>query len=222
MTAWINRLLELIYPPLPAIEEPTLMSLRSCPVCHEVYERGAATLSVCPNCLNRNWSLDQARAPYRADGVVRDHILAFKYNQAFYYLPRLVDWIEKGYQLYYAGIEPPFDALVPVPLHPRKQRERGFNQADEIALFLARRIRLPRMACLRRIHESPTQTRLTRAQRLKNPQGAFEVKSRFDIKKKRLLLLDDVFTTGATADACARALKKAGAAYVAVLTIARG
>lgn len=224
MNHWINALFELIYPPILLKHTAVPIEDKSCTICCEPYqgEEMPELPWICPRCINRDWFLDQARSAYRAEGSVRQLILAFKYKKEFHHLPQLVQWIEEGYRFHYAKKEPPFDALVPVPLHPRKFRERGFNQADEIASILSRRIHIPCLKALKRVHESPTQTQLSRIQRLKNSKGAFEVKSQFDIKTKRLLILDDVFTTGATADACAQALKRAGAAYVASLTIARG
>jgi len=112
--------------------------------------------------------------------------------------------------------------LVPVPLHPRKRRERGFNQSEWLAAELARRAKLRvAPAALVRLKETAPQTGLSAAARRANVRGAFAVRRRSQIDGYVVVLVDDVLTTGATALACAEALRRAGAAQVRVLTAAR-
>ncbi len=116
----------------------------------------------------------------------------------------------------------PVDLIVPVPLHGRRQRSRGFNQAELLAAELSRAAGIPMQAallCRRRPTES--QTGLTHRQRRENVRGAFEVRRPAAVAGKRVALVDDVVTTGATAGACTRALKQAGASRVVVLAMAR-
>jgi ComF family protein len=114
------------------------------------------------------------------------------------------------------------DALVPVPLDRRRRRKRGFNQAELLAGALGRRVHLPvRPGLLRRVKPRPDELLLTRRQRWESTRGAFAVPEGARVDKMRILLLDDVLTTGATLDACARALKQAGAGAVYALTVAR-
>jgi ComF family protein len=116
----------------------------------------------------------------------------------------------------------PGAVLVPVPLHPRRARQRGFNQAELLALALARRRRvaLAADALVRRANTSP-QTGLSAAQRRRNVRRAFFVARRARIDGRRVVLVDDVVTTGATALECARVLRQAGASEVRLLTAAR-
>jgi competence protein ComFC len=114
------------------------------------------------------------------------------------------------------------DAVVPVPLDSGRRRERGYNQAERIARPLARLIGIPfRPNLLVRTRPRPSQLRLTRRERWETVRGAYATHKMAQVDKVRVLLVDDVFTTGATLDACSRALKGAGAARVVGLTLAR-
>jgi ComF family protein len=112
------------------------------------------------------------------------------------------------------------DALVPVPIHWRRRWRRGFNQTDELALVLREHTGLPIEPLLRR-HTNSSQAGLTHQRRRANVRQAFSVAAPHRAAGRRLLLIDDVFTTGATANACARTLKQAGAAHVSILALAR-
>jgi ComF family protein len=114
------------------------------------------------------------------------------------------------------------DVVVPVPLHPARLRERGYNQADLIARPLARRLKL-RMKpfLLVRTKPRPDKLRMTRRERWETVKGAYVAREGIRVDNLHILLVDDVMTTGATLDACSRALRKAGAARVTALTVAR-
>jgi ComF family protein len=114
------------------------------------------------------------------------------------------------------------DVVVPVPLHPSRLRERGYNQAELIAGPLARRLGLPlRNALLVRVRPRPNKLKLTRKERWTTVRGAYAASPGARIDNLRVLLVDDVFTSGATLDACSRALTQAGAQAVVGLTVAR-
>jgi ComF family protein len=117
--------------------------------------------------------------------------------------------------------EEKFDAIVPMPLHWRKRWVRGFNQADLLAREISRRTHTPVRYALRRVRNTATQAGLTNAKRRKNVSGAFRPRGTKMLHGQRVLLVDDVMTTGSTAAACARALKMAGARQVVLLTVAR-
>jgi len=118
-------------------------------------------------------------------------------------------------------IEQTFDVIVPMPLHWRRRWNRGFNQAELLAHEVARRSATPVRNLVKRRRATTAQAGLTNAKRRANVQGAFKIKPGVRLNGQRVLLVDDVFTTGATAAACARALKRAGAAHVTLLAVAR-
>lgn len=114
-----------------------------------------------------------------------------------------------------------FDRIIPAPLHWRRRLRRGFNQAELLAQEVARRFGRKPDNVLRRVRATAVQAGLSHSARRANVAGAFRVRRGVSLAGQRVLLVDDVMTTGATATACAQALKQAGARYVAVLTLAR-
>ena len=156
-----------------------------------------------------------------ARGILRDLIHRFKYGRQFYLRRVLAQTLVEGMQV--ARIQSdPVDGLVPVPLHPTRLRERGFNQAEALAETLAKRAELPMMRCLERRRYTDTQTRFDRVERMQNLRKAFAMRKNTKVSGKHLLLLDDVMTTGSTLHECALVLREAGAASVRAITVARG
>ena len=212
---------DLLFPEAPETGRPARpIEPPFCQRCGEPFYGDLDLAFSCTNCGRRPWSLEWARAGFIAEGAVRDAIHAFKYGGHYHQVTRLGAWLDQAYEAHASAGG--WDALVPVPLHPLRRRERGFNQSAELARELSRKRWIPMRPCLNRSKETVSQARQGRAARLRNLRNAFNLKSRFDVRGQNLLLIDDVFTTGATADACAHALRKVGAARVCVLTVARG
>lgn len=212
MNIWVKSVLDLVYPVeglsanLPCIGE------HLCVRCGEPYEGEIEGEFRCSNCAGRRWYIARARAAYRAHGQVREMIHEFKYNGHFHHLPQLTTWLKEGFDQFYRDDLMPWDALVPVPLYPLRKRERGFNQAEELARTLSKLVKIPVLNVLERIKKTEMQAKLRRSERLRNQMRAYELKSGFDLRGKKLLIIDDVFTTGATVNACAHILKDAGQA----------
>jgi competence protein ComFC len=154
-------------------------------------------------------------------GVARELIHRFKYGGETWLAGLLAEFLEQGLRDTRL-VDKPFDAVVPVPLHPLRRREREFNQAEVLARELARRQGWEFCDALQRIRYTVTQTHFDRRHRMKNLRNAFRVHRKAAIAGKRLLLVDDVLTTGSTLDECARMLQKAGAEAIYALTVARG
>lgn len=191
-----------------------------CRMCSQPFDGAITSEFTCSNCAGRKFHFDCAAARYLSRGVVREFIHRFKYNRDFYLRHQLAAWAADA--LDDPRLHAPIDAFVPVPLHATRQREREFNQAEEIARLLGRRAGIPLLPALRRIRYTTTQTRLDRHERMENLRNAFRVRHSPRVQSRHLVIVDDVFTTGATVDECARVLRLAGAASVRVVTVARG
>ena len=171
---------------------------------------------LCPLCSTGANRFDLCDSYGSYDGVLRELIHLFKYERVTPLASRFGALLSRA-----APRDGAFDAVVPMPLHWWRRWRRGFNQAELLGREVALRLGIPMVRVVKRRKPTAPQTGLTSAARRRNVAGAFRVAARREIAGKRLLLVDDVLTTGATVNACAAALKAAGASYVAVLTLAR-
>ena len=192
-----------------------------CERCGRPYEGHITTQFECANCREMEWHFQSARSAVMARDPVLEVIHRYKYQRALWFEPFLAELL--------IGVAAPAlagkrgDLIVPVPLHPTKLREREFNQAERLANWLGAATRIPvNKRLLRRVAPTRTQTQLSRPERLANVRNAFAMRGRERLNGERIVLLDDVFTTGATTSACAKVLMTAGAAEVCVWTVARG
>ncbi len=192
-----------------------------CQRCGLPYEGDISTPFECSNCRDVELFFSAARSAVTAKGVTLEIIHRFKYQRALWFEPFLADLLLRA-ALPELGVGK-WDMIVPVPLHPTKRREREFNQATRIASHLAQAMKLPLdedLVC--RVSATRTQTLLTKRQRADNVRRAFAPVSGAKLSGERVVLVDDVLTTGATTSACARVLRECGAGDVCVWTVARG
>jgi ComF family protein len=236
-----DALVSVVFPSACRICERLLTSASRVPICQEclssfkgvpsvicevcgrplpALERKEGVPLLCPACQNRTYAFDRARsfAVYE-DAVVRA-ILLLKFEQieplGAWFSERLAEMVSADAILLSA------DVVVPVPLHHERERERGYNQAALLSEPLARRLRLPHKAVLlMRTRARPDKQMLSLEERWESVRGAFATRPGSQVDNLRVLLVDDVLTTGATLDACARALRDAGAKSVIGLTVAR-
>lgn len=209
---------------LPWVEAPY------CKVCGEVYDGALTHEFRCSNCSGRRLEFEFAVAACHAEAATRELIHQFKYERRLHLRGALAS-------LMLRILEEPRLArenlgewlLVPVPLHPSREADREYNQSWELCQRLSRLTGIPAAKALVRTRETEPQAGLHRGERLKNLRGAFAVaKARFwrpqaDLQGRRILLVDDVFTTGATTNECARVLRREGGAEkVVVITATRG
>jgi len=192
-----------------------------CQRCGLPYEGAITNEFECGNCREMELQFRSARAAAAAQGVVLEAIHRYKYQRALWFEPFLADLLVRaaGPALVAGG----WNLIVPVPLHPLKKREREFNQAERLAARLARACGLRvDLRLLRRTRFTLSQTQLTRAERADNVRHAFHLRRGGRLHGERVVLVDDVLTTGATTSACARVLREAGSSEVCVWTVARG
>jgi len=234
---FLHALLDVILPPICHICHsyiPNAGTLHICPVCRDLLPLvlspicpvcgipfvGTGSDHRCGACLAGPPHFDIARAPFLYEGAIRDLIHAFKYSQKTHLRNPLALLTLEGVGGFLTEQNP--HLIVPVPLHRSRLRQRGFNQAVLLGKILSRHLSLAVLTdVLARTRPTAPQINLSATERRVNVKGAFTVCTPDLVAGKRLLLLDDVMTTGSTMDECAKELKKAGAAAVIAVTIAR-
>jgi len=198
-----------------------------CEKCGEGFEGNIEGTFKCPNCSHLKFSFEFARpACFRSEELL--HLIhRLKYKREIHFakdLGKIACGAFSDERLAVALMEK--WPLIPVPLHWLREQKRHFNQAAEIARAMAKERDLPLVPALKRTRSTQTQTQLTRVKRLANLKGAFQLtaagKRHLTSKPGGAILVDDVFTTGSTVDACARVLKKAGYPRIVVITVMRG
>jgi len=230
--SWSKKILDLIYPPHCTLcGDSGQAGLELCPACLADLPHNRLCCSVCAlplsgsdthtlvcgECQRKPPAFDQCLAPFRYEGRIRELIARFKFRGDLA-TGRLLSTLLGNFlaEADFGDVE----ALIPVPLHPSRLRERGYNQALELARPLSRRLGvtlLPR-AC-RRARATPPQSRLDQRERRRNLRGAFETDGPINVR--HLAVLDDVMTTGATVGELTKVLKRAGAQRVDVWALAR-
>jgi ComF family protein len=233
--ATLRPLLNVALPPLcPSCREPVRDAGALCPACWSklnfiarpycerlgipfAYDPGPGILSM--QAIADPPAYARARAAVRFDAVARDLVHALKYGDRLDLAPTLGGWMASAGRELLADA----DALVPVPLHWRRLWARRFNQSAALSRAISAAARVPVCTALKRVRATPQQVGLSRSERAENMQGAFRVPAdaKAEVVGRRLVVIDDVLTSGATVDACARALLRAGAGAVDVLVFAR-
>ncbi len=237
--SWLKAAMAFIYPESCQLCEVERASAGDCFVCADCrskvrfveppfcqrcglpYEGAITTAFKCANCSDSELHFRFARSAVIARGPTREIIHRYKYNRALWFEPFLADVLiqqaRRELELEH------WDWIVPIPLHPTKEREREFNQAERLSVRLARATGIAmNKDLLRRVVSTRTQTLLSRQEREANVSRAFAMYRNLRLKGEKIVLIDDVFTTGATSSACARVLRVAGAGDVCVWTVARG
>lgn len=195
------------------IEEPF------CRICGKPFAKSAGNSHLCGYCLSHTWHFERARGVMEYRGPIAAAVKAFKYNGDMAVLETFTFFM-KLHCRHHRLPEP--DLILPVPLHPERLRKRGFNQALLLSrkLFPAKK-KIIDPFLLERCRRTTPQTGLSVVERRGNVRNAFRVRDPRKIQGKRIILVDDVFTTGATVNECARILKKNRASGVEVVTFAR-
>lgn len=191
-----------------------------CLCCGQFFE-GAGGPHLCRACLERTPPFVKHRSCARYEGIVKDVILLYKYRGFEILGQYLGDFIGRTLGLeedLWSGVE----AIIPVPLHPAKEKKRGFNQARVLAQRLSKIMNVKLIEKrLVKIKNTPPQTFLEADERARNVSGAFKLKKPEELKSMIVLLVDDVYTTGSTLRECSLVLKKAGVKEVRAVTVAQ-
>ena len=192
-----------------------------CEKCGLPYGGAITTQFQCSNCSELDLHFSKARSAALADPMLLEIIHRYKYNRSLWFEPFLAGLLINAASP--TLLSEQWDLIVPVPLYSLKRTEREFNQAERLARHLsdATQISLERRL-LRRVQPTRTQTRLSRRERIENVRKAFALFPGKRLNGQRIVLVDDVLTTGATTSACAKVLLDGGAADVSVWTVARG
>lgn len=191
-----------------------------CDACGYPFEFDAGIDPLCGNCTIRHPAYDKARAAFVYDHVSRKLVLSFKHGGRTEGLDMFVTHMRRAGRQFWDDA----DMLIPVPLHPTRLIKRRYNQAALLARALSKQTGVPfNPDLLFRTRATPSQGEQTGKGRFRNVRGAFEVprQVKHKIQNAHVVLIDDVMTTGATLESCARTLKRAGAAYINVVTLAR-
>jgi ComF family protein len=234
--ALLNRAIDLLLPPrciatgdivdAPGLLSPsawtalTFIEAPFCATCGLPFTFETSITTVCASCIDLEPVFDAARSAVVYNDASRKLVIDFKYGDRMHYVETFTPWLMRtGEKLLDEA-----DLIIPVPLHARRLWRRRFNQSAVLAQALSKRTG---KACLPdgliRLRQTVPQKGLSRKNRADNVKNAFAVNGRYlmQMKGRNVLLIDDVFTSGATLNECARTLKKYGAAQVFVLTLAR-
>ncbi|MBO4262597.1 MAG: ComF family protein [Clostridia bacterium] len=196
--------------------------LRSLPfndgyICDRCGRKTSAPALVCDACANKDIFFDGARSVFLYESPVSTAIKGLKYFGKKYLVREFSREMARVYlKAFYSC-----DAILPVPAYYKHERERGYNQSELLSLALGERLDIPVITdAVIKTRDTVSQVKLSAKERFINLSGSFRISDKSKVKDKRLLVVDDVMTTGATLNAIARALKKAGAAEVYGVTVA--
>lgn len=188
------------------------------PACRRCGCPNVADPATCPNCAGKPFDFDRLVVPWQFGKNVQKLIHGLKYEGKTFVVPVLVDAIVR--RISWLGIVCSDTVVVPVPLHSSRMRERGYNQSQLLAKGVARTLGIRTENVLNRTRPTATQTQLGLAERARNVDRAFAVRLPKRVSRKPVLLIDDVFTTGATVNACTKVLLEAHASEVTVVAVA--
>jgi ComF family protein len=226
-----RRALDLVYPPR-CVSCGSIGQEVLCSSCHTLIQRlypplcdvcgSPITGEYCTYCSGLSLFFDHGAAYGTYNGALRRAILNLKYRRWLRSVEPLSAMLIEAFQADWNASLQTADCVVPVPIHRRRFAERGFNQSEQLALPFCKTVGLPLITnALQRVHFARPQVGLSGTKRWENVQNAFQTMLPEQVHNRHVLLIDDVMTTGGTCNACARALKGAGAIRVSVLTVAK-
>ena len=226
----LQRLYEIFFP-LPAVCPVCLQRqqrLQVCAACEAEALRKRSLEGQCQRCHSFGIKSGACQSCRKLPQYLLGNVAIWPYEDAWQqaildFKFRNKPWLAEALAAQLLPVLPEdFDLLVPVPLHPNRFRERGYNQSALLAKALAEQSGILWQPCLQRVRDTPHQTGLNRSQRLENLEGAFALHKKANIAGKRIVIVDDVFTTGTTLRQCAKVLHQHGASQILGVTLASG
>ena len=231
-----EKLLDWLYPPRCIFCEqilPIQGERHSCIECYSHLPWNEGTLcqicgksipdekNICYECSAKKPYFIQGFGVFRYEGMVQDALYRFKYGGHREYGKDFAAIIEPYLAKYIQSL--PIDIIIPVPLHKKRQRQRGYNQAEQIGKYIGQLLKIPmENHILLRSKDTPPQSQLSAFARWNNSKDAFTIIDNSKIKGKFILLIDDIYTTGSTINACSKALVEQGVAGVYFLALSMG
>lgn len=214
---FVPFVLNLIYPPTCGIcgkLEPDFL----CKKCEKQLE-SQAKFQIQENEKINNYFQEHLYI-FEYQGMIRKMILNYKFNDKPYLYKTIVNFLLKNEKFF--QILKSYDTIIPVPISRKRRKERGYNQSELIAKEIAKKIEIDyNNQCLFKTKNIIEQSKLNREERQKNIQGVYELHNQEMLENKKILLLDDIYTTGSTVNECSKTLKQSGTKKIGVLTIAK-
>ena len=207
-------LLDIIYPPV-------------CGICDKINKKSLCKkceIKIKPYQINeikkiKNKSFDYQIKILKYENIIRDKIIDYKFNEKAYLYKTFAKIILKNKKIY--GFLKKYDIIMCVPMHIKKKMLRGYNQSELIAKELAKKLQIEKQFNnLVKIKDTKKQSTLTKEQRKTNLKNAFQMKNSEKVKNKKVILFDDIYTTGSTVEECSKVLKRVGVSSIAVVTLA--
>ena len=207
-------LLDIIYPPV-------------CGICDKINKKSLCKkceIKIKPYQINeiekiKNKSFDYQIKILKYENIIRDKIINYKFNEKAYLYKTFAKIILKNKKIY--GFLKKYDIIMCVPMHIKKKMLRGYNQSELIAKELAKKLQIEKQFNnLIKIKDTKKQSTLTKEQRKINLKNAFQIKNSEKVKNKKVILFDDIYTTGSTVEECSKVLKRVGVSSIAVVTLA--
>ena len=214
---FLETMLNLIYPPKCGICGK-LNDIFLCSKCNKMLEN-EAKFNIEKNTSFEN-EFDEHIYIFKYEGVIRRIIIQYKFQEKSYLYQTIVNFLLKNKKMF--EIIKSYDTIIPVPISKKREKTRGYNQSYLIAKDIANKIGINvENKCLFKTKNIIEQSKLNKEKREKNIQGVYEIRNAKRIVNKKILLIDDIYTTGSTVNECCRELKKANPLKVDVLTIAK-
>lgn len=211
----INKILEIIFPNV-------------CGICGKIDKH-----NLCPQCKIKLKKLIKANITKMSNknftnhaylftygGIIREKIIKYKFKDSAYLYKTFAEIIIKNKKM--CGFIKNYDIIIPVPIHKKRYKERGYNQSELLASEIAKtlNISIEKRVLIKNVNNTP-QSKLSKIERKNNANGVYKIINAQKIKNKKIIIIDDIYTTGSTANECSKVLKQAGASEIAVFTIAK-